>query len=212
MQQAVLQDALAAGARHLATVDPVLARIIERLGPLRFEPDDRHLRTLVSSVVSQQLSGKAAASIMGRLTVLFDTEGEVRPEHILNVPVEALRGAGLSARKVECLRDLASAVRGGAIALYRFAELTDEEVIVQLTQVKGIGRWTAEMYLLFTLGRLNVLPVGDLGFRSSVRRHYGLEQLPSKAEIERIAAPWHPYCSIATHYLWQAHDGVAAMP
>lgn len=187
---------------HLRKADPILAALVDRIEPPQIAVEEDRFLSLVSAIVNQQLSGRAAATIEGRLLALFP-DGATSAA-LLSVPAERLREAGLSGAKARYLRDLAEQVTSGALDLEAIGALGDEEVITQLTRVKGIGRWTAEMFLIFSLGRADVLPVGDLGFRAALRRHYGLAELPGSAQCQAIAAPWRPYCSIATLYLWRS--------
>jgi DNA-3-methyladenine glycosylase II len=189
--------------RHLARRDPVLKRLVRLVGPctLWFEPDG--FAALVRCVIAQQLSTRAARTIHDRLAAALAPAGVV-PAAVLAAPDGALRGAGLSAAKARSLRDLAERVHGGGLALDRLHELPDEEVIARLVPVRGIGRWTAQMYLIFSLGRLDVLPTADLGLRVGVQRHYGLEEPPAPAALEKLALPWQPYRSVATWYFWRS--------
>jgi DNA-3-methyladenine glycosylase II len=196
---------------HLRAADPVLARLMERFG----HPDEVLRRrgprpadaygALVRSIVGQQLSSKAARTIYERLTALFD-DGVPAPRALLDADPERLREAGLSRAKVAYLRDLAERVQDGDLELDRLAELPDGEVFEQLTAVKGLGPWTVDMFLIFHLGRPDILPVGDLGIRRAAQLAYGLEQLPDPAELERIAEPWRPWRSLACLYLWRSLD------
>jgi len=185
----------------------VLARIIAERGPCALAPDPAYFARLVRAIVGQQISVKAASSIRARLYALVP-DGEATPEAILRLSDEDLRGAGVSRPKARSLRDLAEKVSSGQLDLAGLNGKPDEEVIRDLVQVRGIGRWTAEMLLIFALGRPDVLPVDDLGFRNAVQRAYGLGALPGPAELREIAAPWHPYASIATWYLWRSLDNV----
>ena len=163
---------------------------------------------LLRSVVGQQLSTKAAFTIHGRVLELFDG-GAPTPEALLEIAPERLREAGLSNRKVEYVRDLASHVVAGELELDRLESLSDEEVIEEITAVRGFGLWSAQMFLIFFLDRPDVLPSGDLGIRRAVQLAYELEQLPTPAEVERIGEPWHPHRSLAAIYLWES---LAATP
>ncbi|HVC31704.1 MAG TPA: DNA-3-methyladenine glycosylase [Steroidobacteraceae bacterium] len=204
MLQTLFAQHLPAATTHLRRADPVIASLIEQIPPLSGTVERDRFLALVSAIVNQQLSGRAAATIMGRLLELFP--GGISPETVLETPVERLREAGLSGAKARYLVDLSARVGSGELDLERIDELDDAAVVAELTRVNGIGRWTAEMFLLFSLQRTDVLPVGDLGLRSAVRRHYNLPELPTPAEIEAIAAPWRPYSSIATLYLWRSLD------
>jgi DNA-3-methyladenine glycosylase II len=190
--------------RHLAQADPVLASIIARHGACTLQPQRRYFVALAEAILSQQLSVKAAATIFKRFKEKLG--GQVAPENILQLKDAQFRGAGVSRQKMSYLRDLAAKWQDGAIAHRRFAKMHDDEIIQALTQVKGIGRWTAEMFLIFSLLRPDVLPVDDLGFRKAMQIAYRLRKLPSAGKIEKIAASWKPYRSIATWYLWASLD------
>src|SRR5579883_2494991 len=188
---------------HLAAADPVLAALLERSRPAAPRRENALFHDLVSAIVSQQLSGKAAETIMRRLHEAVAPGAEITPEAVLRSDHETLRAAGLSNAKARYVRGLAEAVTEGTLDLEALPALADDEVIAQLTRVKGIGRWTAEMILLFSLARPDVLSTGDLGIRTAVKRHYGLAELPTPAELQAIAAPWHPHCSTALLLLWR---------
>ncbi len=193
--------------RHLSRRDPVLKGLIAAVGPctMRHEPDG--FAALASSIVSQQISTKAAASIHARLLQTLGDAG-LRPANVLARSDEELRGAGLSASKVRSLRDLAEKVQSGAVPLRRLPKMPDEEVIEALLPVRGIGRWTAQMFLIFSLGRPDVLPVDDLGLRAGVQQVYGLGALPDRAALTEMAEPWRPYRSVATWYFWRSRGFV----
>lgn len=194
---------------HLKRNDPVIKGVIERVGPYRLELRPADFTTLVRSIIYQQVSGKAAATIMGRL------EGAVRqrltPHAVLKLSDERMREVGLSRQKAAYLRDLAEHSRSGALDYAGLEGAADEEVIERLTVVKGIGVWTAQMFLIFALGRPDVLPTTDLGIRAAMKNQYGLDELPKPAEMERLAEPWRPWCSVACWYLWRSLDGAAAL-
>jgi DNA-3-methyladenine glycosylase II len=193
--------------RHLARRDPVLKRLTAQVGrcTLRHEPDG--FVSLVRSIISQQISTKAAQSIRARLEeALHPTP--LGPAALLALDEDRLRSAGLSTAKRRYLRDLAEKVHAGEVPLDRLGELPDEEVIARLLPIKGIGRWTAEMFLIFSLGRPDVLPVDDLGLRMGVKDQYGLGEPPSKAQLIELAEPWRPYRSIATWYFWRSRGFV----
>jgi DNA-3-methyladenine glycosylase II len=199
----------------LRAADPVLRALIDAVGvdglgdPRAGRPAD-HYGALVRSIVGQQLSTKAARAIYGRLTEWFGGRTP-RPEEVLAADPEALRAAaGLSRAKVGFLRSLAEHVRDGSLELERLDELPDEQVIAELVLVKGLGSWSAHMFLMFHLGRPDVLPVGDLGIRRAVMLRYGLPGLPAPAELERIAEPWRPYRTLACRYLWRSLDATPA--
>jgi DNA-3-methyladenine glycosylase II len=191
---------------HLKQADPILRDIVERVGPYRIRYAEPDFETLARSIVFQQLSGKSARAIFGRVKHLIAGNGRLSPEGILARTDAELRAAGLSRRKVEYLRDLAEKTRAGHIDFGRLPALSDDDVIRRLTMVKGVGAWTAQMFLLFALRRVNVLAAGDLGIRSAIRRAYGLRTLPKPARIEQLARKWHPYCSVACWYLWRSSD------
>jgi DNA-3-methyladenine glycosylase II len=196
----------------LRKADPVLRELIDDLGSVddffAGRPTD-HYGTLVRSIVGQQLSTKAAASIYARLLERFGGRAPT-PEEVLAEDPDALRAAaGLSHAKVRYLRSLAEHVLDGSLELDRLPELPDEEVIAELTAVKGIGEWSAHMFMMFHLRRPDVLPVGDLGIRRAVKLHYGLPELPTPAELAEIAEPWRPHRTLACIYLWRS---LAATP
>jgi len=194
---------------HLKRSDPVLAAIIGRVGEysIRFrEPD---FETLVRSIVSQQLSGRVATVIFGRLADAVD--GKMTPAGILKLRPSRMRKLGLSGSKTAYIRDLARHTRDGTVVFEELAALPDEEVIVRLTKVKGIGVWTVHMFLMFALRRNNVLPTGDLGIRNAIRKAYALEEMPLPKDVEAMAAKWHPYCTVASWYLWRSLDTEAQL-
>ena len=199
-----------AGERHLRSADPVLAELIEETGTLdadarrRGRPADAY-GSLLRAIVGQQLSTKAARAVYGRLEEHFGGRTPSASE-LLAADFDEILSVGLSRRKVEYLRDLAARVEDGRLDLDRLADLDDDEVMEELVAVKGLGPWTAHMFLIFHLGRPDVLPVGDLGTRSAVRRAYGLAELPKPAELERIAESWRPHRSLAALYLWRSLD------
>ncbi len=202
---------------HLRRADPVLARLIDEFGgPLPAEPDGRgrpddHYGALVRSIAGQQLSVRAARAIWTKLVARFDGRTPT-PEEILADDPEALRAAaGFSRAKVSYLRSLAGHVVSGELELARLSKLDDETVIRELTAVKGIGEWTAHMFLMFTLHRPDVLPVGDLGVRNAVRDAYALEAAPGAAALTALAEPWRPHRTRASLYLWRSLDNEPAV-
>ncbi len=196
---------------HLKRADPVLARIIESAGPYRIGYREPEFGSLARSIIFQQLSGKVAAVIAGRLDAAMPG-GRVTPEGILSQSDENLRACGLSGQKVRYLRDLAERTISGEIAFERLAGLADEEVVAHLTRVKGVGVWTAHMFLIFALRRPDVLPTGDLGIRMAMQRAYRMRQLPKPERMEKIASAWRPWCSVACWYLWRSlENGDAAL-
>jgi DNA-3-methyladenine glycosylase II len=189
---------------HLKKADPILRGIIERGGPFRMEYGPPEFHSLAEAIVYQQLNGKAAVTIFNRFAALA---GEpLTPEGILKLTDEQLSSVGLSKQKSAYLKDLAAKTRDGLLDFARLPELSDQEVIEHLTQVKGIGVWTAHMFLMFTLRRRDVLPTGDYGVRAAIKKHYRKRKLPKPREMERIARPWAPYRSIACWYLWRSLD------
>jgi DNA-3-methyladenine glycosylase II len=202
-----------AAAKHLAAHDPVLAKLVDRYGPFTPLPHTDYYWELVDGIISQQLSIKAAATIEKRFLDLFG--GKIpQPEQLLTKTVEELRAVGLSHAKGGYVLDLAKHIADGELQLDKIASLPNDEVLAELTAVKGIGDWTAHMFLIFALGRLDVLPVGDLGFRIGLQRQYGYEQLPTAAEMHELAAKnqWQPYESVATWYIWQSLENKPANP
>ena len=195
---------------HLQQTDPVLAQIIARWGPCTLQPRDLEpFVMLCRSIVYQQLSGKAAGTIMQRFLGLYGPD-TVTPAALLRTPDDTLRGIGLSRQKIAYLYDLAGKVQDETLHLVALPTHSDAEVTLQLMHVKGIGRWTAEMFLIFALGRLDVFPVDDLGIRKAVQRAYGYKRLPAPVTLHRHARKWVPYRTIATWYLWRSLDAAAA--
>ncbi len=189
---------------HLKKSDPVMRGIIERVGPCRIQYGPAKFASLAESIVYQQLNGRAAATIFERLITLTGTP--LTPEAILKVSDEQLRAVGLSKQKLSYLKDLAAKTHAGELDFARLPELPDEEVIQHLTQVKGIGVWTAQMFLMFTLKRPDVLPTGDFGIQNAIRKHYRKRKMPKPKEMIRIARPWAPHRTVACWYLWKSLD------
>lgn len=189
---------------HLSHSDPVLRAIIERVGPFRMEYGEPEFHSLAEAIVYQQLNGKAAVTIFKRFAALA---GEpLTPEGILKLSEEQLRSVGLSKQKSFYLRDLAAKTHEGKLDFGRLPKLSDDEVIEHLTQVKGIGVWTAHMFLMFALRRPNVLPTGDFGVRMAMKKYYKKRTLPKPDQMEKIAKAWEPYRSVACWYLWKSLD------
>ena len=194
----------------LATADPVMARIIERIGALSIAERSRRrglasvdaYGMLLRTVVGQQVSVKAAAAIYNRVLELFGGTTPA-PAALLQVEPERLREAGLSGRKVEYVRDLAAQVLSGELELDSFDRMTDEEVAAEITAVRGFGEWSAQVFLMFHLERPDVLPVGDLGIRRAVQVEYALDELPERDQLLEIAEPWRPHRTLASVYLWE---------
>ena len=198
------------GFTHLSACDPVLGGFVASHGPLdeaerrRGRPDDAY-GALLRAIVGQQLSVKAARTIYDRLCALYGDRPPT-PAELIETDPEELRGVGLSRAKAAYLRDLAEHVEDGELDLEQLPELDDDEVSAQLIAIKGLGRWTVDMFLMFHLGRPDILPVGDLGIRRAVQIAYGLDELPDAAELTRIAQPWQPHRTLACLYLWASLD------
>jgi 3-methyladenine DNA glycosylase/8-oxoguanine DNA glycosylase len=195
-----------AAVAHLRAGDSVLARIIDDVGPLTLEPRDGAFRMLSRAIFFQQLAGPAARAILGRVlaTLGADEDNWYEPAALLAASDEQLRAAGLSRQKMVYLRDLADKFASGELSEGVLHEFDDEEVIKRVSAVKGIGRWTGEMFLIFSLGRPDVLPVDDLGVRRGMQITYGLADLPKPEEMREIAEPWRPYRSAGTWYMWRS--------
>jgi len=191
---------------HLRATDRVLARVIDAIGPFTLEPREGTFRMLSRAIFFQQLAGPAARAIMNRVlaTLEADEEGWYEPQRLLAATHEQLRAAGLSRQKTVYVRDLAEKFASGELSEDGFQDLDDEEVIQRVSAVKGIGRWTGEMFLIFSLGRPDVLPVDDLGVRRGMQITYGLPELPKPDEMRRTAEPWRPYRSAGTWYMWRS--------
>jgi DNA-3-methyladenine glycosylase II len=187
---------------HLKSSDPILASIIERVGQPHITYREPTFEALARAIVFQQLSTNAARTIYGRLEEAAG--GKLTPESIQGLSVGDMRRAGLSKQKMGYIRDLAEHALSGKVDFARLPTMTDEEVIATLTDIKGVGVWTAHMFLIFALRRPNVLAVGDLGVRTAIKRHYKKRLLPKPAHIEKLAVNWHPYCSYACWYLWRS--------
>ena len=187
---------------HLKKSDAILASVIARVGPCQVAYREPTFEALARSIVFQQLSTKAARTIYARLEEAAG--GKLTPEAIRNLSVGELRRCGLSKQKTGYIRDLAEHAIGGKVDFAKLPSMSDDEVIIALTDIKGVGVWTAHMFLIFALRRPNVLPVGDLGVRTAIQRLYGKRKLPTPAQMEKLAENWHPYCSYAAWYLWRS--------
>jgi DNA-3-methyladenine glycosylase II len=190
--------------KHISKRDPVMRDIVRRVGPYDLEVRGKPYEALLRAILYQQLAGPAAAAIERRFLAIFG--GIPTPAALAGVSDEALRTAGVSRQKAGYMRSLAEHFASGAISERALHRATDDEVIAEVTQVKGIGRWTADMLLLFCLGRPDVLPVGDLGIQNSMRLAYGLDAMPAPKQMEELAEPWRPYRSAGTWYLWRRSD------
>ena len=183
--------------------DPKLARVINSVGKYQLKTSRNHYKSLVETIITQQLSGSAAKSISKRFQGLYDKRFP-RPSDVIKTPESKLRMAGLSRMKIKYIKELSKNIESKKLKIYSLSKLSDEEVVTQLTQIKGIGRWTAEMFLIFSLGRMDVLPVGDLGVQKAVQLLSSSSKLPTANEIEKMAEKWRPYRTIATWYLWKS--------
>jgi DNA-3-methyladenine glycosylase II len=191
------------GARHISRVDPKIRELVKKHGPIKFTVDGDAFESLVEAIISQQLSGQSARAIFGKLKTLLQTE-VIDAQALNNLTASKLRKAGVSPQKIRYLKDLSSRVVNGQLDLNLLRRKSDDEVIRILDDVKGIGPWTAQMFLVFVLGRPDVLPVDDLGIQLAIQKVYSLRKLPKAEKIKEIATNWHPYCSIASLYLWHA--------
>lgn len=191
------------GVDHVSKADARIRAIVKKRGTIDFEIDGDPFESLVEAIISQQLNGPVARIIFGRLKAIVNTE-PISADILGQVSVPKMRKAGVSPQKIRYLKDLTSRVLKGRLNLHDLKHMPDDEIIRQLDEVKGIGPWTAHMYLLFTLGRTDVLPVDDLGIQKSIQRVYSLRKRPNAERISQIAESWHPYCSIASLYLWHA--------
>lgn len=200
------QAQMEAAVAHLSAPDaePVMAELVARFGPLHLSRTDDYFSTLVESIASQQLSSKVADTITKRIRALMGDNERIEVESVLAVPDQALRDAGLSWGKVRYVKDLAQKVADGEVHLQSISQMTNEDAVAELVKVKGIGRWTAEMFLMFSLARPDVLAVGDYGLQSAIKRLYSLSDLPKPAEMQELAEPWRPFRSYASLYLWRA--------
>jgi DNA-3-methyladenine glycosylase II len=195
------------GIDHLCKHDKVLSAIIKKYGTRNLMPHRKYFNLLLGAIISQQLSVKAAASIEKRFMTHF--KNHPTPESVFATEDLTLRGFGLSNAKVKYVKDLSAKILSGEVRLKGFGKMSNDEIITELTKVKGIGVWSVHMFLIFNLARLNILPTGDLGIRKAVMLNYRLKKMPTEEKLEKIAAlnNWHPYCTVASIYLWQSLDG-----
>ncbi len=198
-----------AAVAHLRRCDPIMAEIVKRVGPCRLSVLQPNFETLARSITFQQLHGKAASSIFARVQKAVGRSFTATA--FLKADEKTLRECGLSRQKLASLTDLAEHVVSRKINFKKFPEMENEAVVKSLTQVRGIGEWTAQIFMMFALQRPNVLPCGDFGVRNAVRQAYGLKEMPKASELLEIAKPWHPYCTAASWYLWRSLDGNADM-
>jgi DNA-3-methyladenine glycosylase II len=206
-------ESLKQAADYLQKADPILAPIISRAGLATITPHKNYYQELVESIVSQQLSVKAARTIMKRFLELFPKDTFPAPDQILSKTVEEMRAVGLSRQKATYIQDLAVKVIEGMVRFNHLDALSNDEVITELTQIKGVGVWTVHMFLMFCMGRLDVLPTGDLGIKNGIYALYSLKEKPSPEEMEKIAKKnkWHPYESVASWYVWHSLDNKPAL-
>jgi len=193
------------GVEHISRVDPQIRKLVKKLGTIEFEAGGDPFESLVEAIISQQLSGKSAQSIFNKVKTLMQTE-TIDAQALKRTTSSQLRKAGVSPQKSRYLKSLSSQVVKGTLDLHSLRMKPDDEVVRILDEAKGIGPWTAQMFLIFTLGRPDVLPVDDLGIQMAVRNVYSLRKLPTAKKIEQIASKWHPYCSVASLYLWHSAD------
>ena len=202
------RDMLESAERHLGAACPHMRELIQRLGPCRLQLQPDGFQMLVRSITSQQISSHAARSILRRLLAGLEPH-DLAPDAVRKFGMEGLRGCGYSARKASYVLGIATAVTDGVLDFEELGSLADEEVVERLTRLRGVGEWTAHMFLIFSLGRPDVFPHGDLGVRSALRNFHGLEELPDKSQAIRLAVPWRPFASIASWYCWRSLDAPA---
>ncbi|MFG0335317.1 MAG: DNA-3-methyladenine glycosylase family protein [Maioricimonas sp. JB049] len=188
---------------HLKTADPVIGSVIDAVGPFRLKRQRARFRSLVRAIIAQQISTSAARTITARLTSALKP-GQLTADAVAAMSFDELRSCGLSPQKAGYIHDLAAHVADGAVPLSRMGRWPDERIIECLTQVRGVGVWTAQMFLIFSMGRLDVFPPDDLGIRSAIRNLYGLADLPDRATSLQIAEPWRPFSSVASWYCWRS--------
>ncbi|MBM3756112.1 MAG: DNA-3-methyladenine glycosylase 2 family protein [Acidobacteria bacterium] len=194
---------------HLRSADPVMKSIIENVGPYKIVYREPDYTTLARSIIYQQVSGAAAATVLGRIHGAAARGGKLMPAKIISLGVDGLRPLGVSRQKASYLLDLSERTLARQLPFAKLAAMSDSEVIEHLTAVKGVGVWTAQMFLMFALQRPDVLPVGDLGVRNAIWKAYQLDAPPTPTEIETRGAAWRPYASVASWYLWRSLDGPA---
>lgn len=205
MKTPTLANQLRAAEKFLAKADPVMQNLISTHGKCLLKPQKDMFLVLCDSIISQQISVKAAAAIMKRFCTLFPKETPT-PSLLLDLPDEVVRGVGCSGSKVKYVKDLAEKFENGTLRPNEFSRLDDEELIKTLIQVKGIGRWTAEMFLIFSLNRMDVMATDDYGLRKAMMQLYGLPDMPKRKQMLDISEAWKPYRSVASWYLWRSHD------
>lgn len=188
---------------HLMQKDRVMKRLIPQFGDVSLESRGDPFVTLARSIVGQQISVKAAQTVWNRFVALPE---KMTPTHVLHLPIDAMRAAGLSARKVEYMVDLAQHFENGTLHTTQWHSMSDDEIITELVAIRGIGRWTAEMFLIFHLMRPNVLPLDDVGLINGIRQNYFSGEAVSRSEVREVAAAWTPFCTVATWYIWRSLD------
>jgi DNA-3-methyladenine glycosylase II len=205
-------DTLQRAIKHLKQ-DDALRQVIDAYGTPTLSPHTNYYQELVESIISQQLSVKAAAAIVKRFLILFSSQSFPTPDEILSIDIETYRTAGLSRQKATYIRDLATKVLDGTIQFKDIDTRSNDEIITELTKIKGVGVWTAHMFLMFCMGRLDVLPVGDLGIKNGIQKLYNLSESPTPEQMELIAIKnnWHPYESVASWYIWRSLDNMPAV-
>lgn len=198
-------DTLRAAADHLSDADERMSRIVSKIGVLDLRLNDDLFFSLVESILSQQLTPKSADSIISRVVSLFPGS-KIEPPALIEMDDDKIRSCGVSRQKISCIKNIAEAVLEGYLDVDSLSRMSDEEVIERLIRIKGVGKWTAKMILIFTLGRADVLPFEDLGVLNAIQRAYVLENKPDRETFDRITEKWHPYCSVASLYLWRLKD------
>ena len=201
-----LRFSAATAYRHLKAADPIVAALIEAHGPYRPRPAMDHYESLLRTILYQQLNGTAATTIRDRWMTLYGGRYPT-PTELLATTDEAFRASGVSRQKATSMRDVAEHVLAGSLDLPALEAMADEDVVERITAVRGLGEWSAHMFLMFQLGRPDILPVGDYGVRNGIRIAYGLGEMPSPARAREIGAPWAPYRSVASWYMWRAVEG-----
>ena len=196
-------ETIAAAIRHLRQSDPVMADVIRRVGAFQLKPKRGRFESLVRSILAQQISTAVARSMLKKLQQRV-APNRITPDSLCRLSVDDLRAIGLSRQKGAYLLDLTQKVRERSVRLHLVQRMTDEEVIAELLPVKGIGRWTVQMFLIFCLGRVDVFAPDDFGLRSALQKLYGLSELPKRAHAEELAVPWRPYATVASWYLWRS--------
>lgn len=193
--------------RHLRGVEPRFRELIDAHGPPGYSRTRNSFRSLVRAIIYQQISGHAARSIHARFLALFESRGFPRPDQVAALDVDELREGGLSRQKATYIREVARAYVNGEIVPRRFKAMSDDDISAALTRIKGVGEWSAHMFLMFALNRPDVLPVGDLGVRKGMQRFYDLDELPAPAEMVERAGPWRPWRSVGSWYMWRVLEG-----